>query len=195
MRIGLIRHFKVEQALPSGWMTAADLQLWRTRYDSARVVPVPVNLGAGTWTVCMSSDLDRAIATAKAAYQGEIEVTPRLREPEFAQFQTGRLRLPVWLWRWVLRFCWLTGHPSQRQCRDDFRSRVSGIADLLDGRSEDILVISHAGMMAYLSAALTKRGYVGPKLRMPEHARLYVYEKTPNEANQALYPTPAAGRA
>lgn len=184
MRIGLIRHFRVEQPLPSGWMTAGGLHLWRTRYDSARVLPVPLDLGAEVWSACISSDLERAIATAKAAYAGGIEVTPLLREPELAEFRTRRLRLPIWLWRWVLRLSWMTGHRSQRQCRDDFRLRVSAMADALERRDGNTLVVSHAGMMAYLSAELTKRGYAGPKLQVPEHARLYVYEKSPNQVNQ-----------
>lgn len=189
MRIGLIRHFPVEQPLPSGWITAAELQQWRTRYDAANVIPTPIDLASGSWSACLSSDLDRAIVTAKAAYAGEIEITPLLREPELALFRTGGLRLPVWLWRWVLRFSWMMGHRSQRQCRDDFRSRVSALADALENREGDTLVVSHAGMMAYLSAVLTQRGYSGPKLRVARHAQLYVYEK-----NHQLVDTDGAKR-
>jgi broad specificity phosphatase PhoE len=177
MRIGLIRHFPVEQPLPSGWMTAEELQQWRTSYDSAKIIPKPLDLTSGNWSACLSSDLDRAIVTAKAAYAGEVEITPLLREPELALFRTGRLRLPVWVWRWVLRFSWMMGHRSQRRCRDEFRSRVSAVADALERREGDTLVVSHAGMMAYLSAVLTQRGYSGPKLRVARHAHLYVYEK------------------
>ena len=43
----------------------------------------------------------------------------------------------------------------------------------------DTLVVSHAGMMAYLSADLRRRGYSGPKLRIAKHATLYTYEKNP----------------
>ena len=191
MRIGLIRHFLVEQPLPRGWVTAAELHQWMTRYDAARVIPATIDLGFAGWSACMSSNLERAIVTAKAAYRGEIEITPLLREPELAQFRTGALRLPVWAWRWVLRFSWMTGHRSQRQSRDDFQSRVSALADALESREEDTLVVSHAGMMAYLSAALTKRGFVGPKLRVAQHARLYVYERLPKSAGQT--PPPRRG--
>ncbi len=51
------------------------------------------------------------------------------------------------------------------------------VADLLEARKENVLVVSHAGMMMYLSKELARRGFVGPKVRMPENARLYVYEK------------------
>ena len=177
MRIGLIRHFKVEEGLPSGWNTAMELHEWRSRYDNSQVLRVPLDLGTGVWNACLSSDLERAVITAKAAYPGEIEFTPLLREAEFAPFQTGGLKLPTWLWRQVLRVAWMGGHKSQRACRDEFRSRVMAVADLLEARKENVLVVSHAGMMMYLSKELARRGFVGPKVRMPENARLYVYEK------------------
>jgi broad specificity phosphatase PhoE len=177
VRIGLIRHFLVEQPLPTGWMTAADLHEWRMRYDSARVISSPIELGSVKWEACVSSDLERATATARAAFDGEIEITSLLREPELGSFRTGNLRLPIWLWRASLRYCWLTGHRSQRPCRDVFHSRVNTMADSLERRRENTLVVSHAGMMAYLSTALRKRGYAGPKLRIARHAQLYVYEK------------------
>lgn len=40
MRVGLVRHLKVTQPFPTGWVTARDLQDWRLRYDAAPV---------GTW--------------------------------------------------------------------------------------------------------------------------------------------------
>jgi broad specificity phosphatase PhoE len=179
MRIGLIRHFPVEQALPSGWKTAAELSAWRVQYDLSPTIPGPLDLGSHPWSDCLSSDLERTAVTAKAAFAGTIEFTPLLREPEIAEFQTGGLRLPIGAWRWMLRLAWMTGHRSQRTSRNEFRTRVSVIADMLEKRDADILVVSHAGMMAYLSAELRARGYTGPTLRIPKHARLYVYEKKP----------------
>lgn len=61
--------------------------------------------------------------------------------------------------------------------RDEFRSRVMAVADRLEALKENVLVVSHAGMMIYLTKELALRGFIGPKLRMPENARLYVYEK------------------
>ena len=176
MRIGLVRHFPVEQALPSGWKTAAELHTWRQDYDASPAIVGQTELGSLVWDECLSSDLERAVVTATAIFSGPVEKTPLLREPELAQFQTGKLRLPVWLWRWMLRISWMSGHRSQRACRDDFRRRVIAVADLLERKSGNILVVSHAGMMAYLSAELRRRGFVGPKLRIAKHATLYVYE-------------------
>ena len=177
MRIGLIRHFPVELKLPSGWRTSADLQEWRERYDVAGILVGECDLGGVEWPACISSDLPRASATARAVFRGEVEQTPLLREPLFAGFKTGDFRLPVWAWLWVVRLSWMTGHRSQRACRDEFRQRVLAVADRLSGLSQDTLVVSHAGMMAYLSAELRRRGFVGPKLGIAKHATTYIYER------------------
>jgi len=179
MRIGLVRHFPVEQQFPGGWKTASELQQWRQQYDASPIISGPANLGSYKWPKCMSSDVERAIVTAKALFEGPVEQTMLLREPDFATFGTGGLRLPVGLWRWVLRLAWATGHKSQRTCRDDFRRRVKSAADLLESRATDILVVSHAGMMAYLSEEIRRRGFTGPKLRIAQHAKLYLYERNP----------------
>lgn len=175
-RIGLVRHFPVQHPLPRGWKTAADLHRWRTEYDASPTIPEPLELGVRPWAACLCSDLARTVTTARAAFSGSLEVTPLLREPELAEFRTGNLRLPVWVWRWVLRLAWLTGHRSQRAGRDEFKGRVQRVADLLVSRGSSVLVVSHAGMMAYLSAELKRRGYEGPNLRLPKPARLYVFE-------------------
>jgi broad specificity phosphatase PhoE len=177
MRIGLLRHFPVTQQLPTGWKTAADLQAWIERYDLAETPVGEFDLGGVEWRACIASDMPRTRITAGAVFVGEVGHTELLREAQFAPFKTGGLRLPVWVWKWMLRLTWMTGHSSQRACRDEFRQRVLAVADRLSAIDRDILVVSHAGMMAYLSAELRRRGFVGPKLRIAKHARVYVYEK------------------
>lgn len=175
MRVGLVRHFKVSEPLPSGWMTSDELQEWRARYDLAEVCPIPVAQEGANWHRCYASDLDRAHKTAQALYSGEILATPELREAEFGSFRTGRLRLPVLVWRWALRLAWMTGHSSQRQFRDDFLSRVRSVADLIESHEGDLLIVSHAGMMLYLRKELLRRGFCGPKFGIADHANIYIY--------------------
>ncbi len=177
MRIGLLRHFPVTRDLPTGWLTADDLHIWRSDYERADVVPGDFDLGGVDWQACISSDIARARETARIVYPGNIEHTPLLREPNLGHFNTGGLRLPAGVWRWVLRFAWLTGHRSQRACRDEFRQRVLTIANRLDAAQQDTLVVSHAGQMAYLSHELRRRGFTGPKLRIAKHATVYIYDK------------------
>jgi broad specificity phosphatase PhoE len=134
-------------------------------------------LGGIDWQVCLASDMQRTRITAEAVFRGDIEHTDLLREAEFAPFRTGNLRLPIWAWIWMLRLTWLTGHRSQRAARDDLRRRVAAVADRLCAMQQDTLVVSHAGTMAYLSAELRRRGFVGPKLRIAKHATAYIYAK------------------
>jgi broad specificity phosphatase PhoE len=98
-----------------------------------------------------------------------------LREPQIAQFNTGKLRLPILAWQILLRLSWLTGHHSQREYRDEFRQRVLNVAERLSASTQDMLVVSHAGMMAYLGMELRRRGFAGPKLRVAEHGIIYTY--------------------
>ncbi len=177
MRIGLVRHFPVEQQFPRGWNTAAELHAWRERYDASPAIVGPADAGTIQWGRCIASDLERAVVTARAVFAGPVEQLPLLREAEFAQFRTGRLRLPMWAWRWALRLAWATGHRSQREARDAFRRRVTEAADYLEAVACDVLVVSHAGLMAYLSAELRHRGFAGPRLRVASHATLYLYQR------------------
>ena len=177
MRVGLVRHFPVSEPMPSGWVTAAELHTWRKRYDAAEAHPTGVTLDSTRWWRCYSSDMTRAYVTAQTLYSGEIVQTPLLREADMAEFRTGQLRLPVSVWRQVLRFTWMTGHGSQRAVRDDFKLRVQAVADLAESGEGDVLLFSHAGLLAYLRVELVRRGFRGPKFRIAEHARLYVFER------------------
>jgi len=72
---------------------------------------------------------------------------------------------------------WLTGHQSQRPARDDLHRRVRAIVDQLEAEPGDTLVVSHAGVMFFLRKELARRGFRGPRFRLAEHARLYVFER------------------
>jgi hypothetical protein len=177
VRIGLMRHFQVEEPLPTGWRTAAQLHEWRQRYDDSEPRVRPLEAGTVAWQKCLSSDMRRAFITAQKAYAGTITQTPLLREAEFHPFRTGGLRLPIRVWHWILRAAWLTAHSSQRTVRDDFRKRVQAVADLLHHEESDTLVVSHAVMMMYLRKELVRRGFRGPEFKIADHARVYVYER------------------
>jgi broad specificity phosphatase PhoE len=176
-RIGLIRHFPVKLDFPSGWRTSAELMAWLEEYDRADVNIIKPDLGGIAWQKCISSDLPRAYTTATTIFSGPVERTPLLREIRFARFQTGQLRLPVWLWKRILEIAWLTGHRTQRPNRDELLERVRKVADRLEEADTDTLVASHAGIMAYLSAELRRRGLKGPRLKIARHATVHVYSR------------------
>jgi len=158
-------------------MTEPELVAWRQRYDVAEVVPGKFELGGIPWASCISSDLSRAAATAAHVFSGPISYTALLREPGLGRLKMGGLRLPVTVWKWIFRMAWAIGHSSQMAPRSEFRSRVSAVADQLDERTEDTLVVCHAVMMLFLSEELKRRGFTGPKLGVAKHAVTYVYER------------------
>lgn len=177
VRIGLIRHFKVQKDMPHGWMTAGYLVDWLREYNTTDVIVSPVDLGERPWAQCFSSDLKRAHVTAQAIYPGPIVAMPQLREADVLPFNTGNLKLPYWMWRLMLRLAWATSHKSQQATRDDFLQRMLEAAEMLASQEKDTLVVCHAGMMYFLRKELLKRGFTGPKFKMAENARLYVFEK------------------
>jgi len=177
MRIGLIRHFPVNHAMLRGWFTASELHQWRKLYDAAEPQLGIVDVQPESWPQCWASDTRRTLMTAQKVYSGSVQATHLLREPDIAEFQTGNLRLPYWAWRLVLHMAWLSGHSSQRRMRDDFFQRIQTIIKRLESEQQDTLLVSHAGIMMYLRAALLKHGYSGPKFKFAACGQLYVFEK------------------
>lgn len=177
MRLGLFRHFPVREGYPRGWCTSVELEAWRVRYDASAVDAGDFDLGGVSWERCVCSPLFRARETAARVFQGPVEVLEELKEAEFRAFGTGRLRLPAMGWRLLMQAAWRAGHPSQREFRDAFHQRVRRAADRLEHGASSTLVVSHAGLMLYLSRELRRRGFRGPRLGLAEHARVYVYER------------------
>ncbi len=177
MRIGLVRHFKVQEPIPSGWVTSAHLVKWREAYEIADVEVAEVDLRGYEWPQCWASDAPRAQTTAKAAYSGPITTFHELREAEVLPFQTGNVPLPFPVWHLLLRLSLATGHSSQRSARDSFINRIREMTDKLVAQTMDTLVVSHAGVMYFMRKELLRRGFKGPKFKVAKHGHLYVFEK------------------
>jgi broad specificity phosphatase PhoE len=177
VRIGLLRHFEVEKPMPSRWITSQELAQWREEYDRAGVIPGDVELGGIRWNRCLSSDLKRAYLTAEAVFTGPIQRMKELREAQTSQFRTGQLKLPMGGWRWLLRLAWATSHPSQRTAKEDLMARVRYVVGEIVSRvEENTLIVSHAVIMVFLRKELLRLGFTGPKFRLAQSGRLYVFE-------------------
>jgi broad specificity phosphatase PhoE len=178
VKIGLVRHFKVKSEQPARWITAQEIHQWLQDYDCAEIEMSIGDLGSHSFSRCFSSNCTRAVRTAEALYPGRIEQTQLLREPNIRCFQTGSLKLPYAGWRWVLRLAWLTSHRSQLEAKQGFLQNIRTFASTLSGQTgPDTLIVSHAGVMIFLRKELLKQGFRGPKFTIPEHGRLYLFEK------------------
>ena len=178
-RIGLIRHFEVKKSFPSGWLSWEDLIKWREEDELSEVHAGEIDLGGIHWRHCFSSDMPRAYLTAQSVFPGGgISQLPELREPHVGNFRTGKLRLPYFLWKQLLRIAWMSSHSSQRAAKEAFMAKIRHIvAEVVLKAQEDTLIVSHAGVMMFLRKELVKLGYAGPGFKIAQNGRLYVFER------------------
>lgn len=175
MRIGLVRHFKVKKGLPERTLISQiELIQWFEEYDVADLEDGEVYLGDNIWKKCFTSDLPRAIKTAEKIYNGNIVAMKELRELQPHIPSKRKIKLPFLLWAILIRCGFLT----PRKYINDYERRVETVLDeILSQSDEDILIVSHGALMIYMRKELLKRGFKGPKFKIPDNGKLYVFEK------------------
>ncbi len=176
MKIGLVRHFKVKKEYPKGRRFSADeVTQWFQEYDLADIEMGSTDLGGTQWHRCFSSDMSRARRTAEHIYDGTVHAKSELREIPSPKFKT-KLKFPFLGWAILIRFSWL----FSRQTRSDIKNAEKRIAKILDeimsSGEENVLIVSHAALMIYIRKELIRRGFKGPKLKIPKNGILHVYE-------------------
>lgn len=177
MRIGLLRHFKVN-CPHKNLMTSKEFREWSEKYEGARVIKKNVDMYGIKWDVCYVSDLSRAITTAKEVYSGNIKIDKLLREVDNAPFiHTERIRLPFEVWHICGRLAWLFKSKSQPETIEDTKKRIKKFLDRIDWSKENILIVFHGFMLYNLQKELRKRGFQGDKLRVVKNGVLYEYAR------------------
>jgi broad specificity phosphatase PhoE len=177
MNIGLVRHFKVD-CKPKMFMTSYDFEKWAKDYDNSHVIENKFEIGNIKWNKCFSSDLSRAVITAKSIFEGEIEKSELLREVPISPIFKRNLKLPYAFWCVSGRLAWLFNHKSQIQTKKDTKDRVNKFLDILINYGEsDVLIVCHGFYMNTLQSELKKRGFYGQTVRKPRNGTLYLYKK------------------
>lgn len=179
MKIGLLRHFAVKKNFLKGSVKQSEVLKWFTEYDaSTDLEEFPVEL-KGDWEICYCSMLPRAITTAKAIYGDKLSPVAGFNEPSVDGMFKRDLKLPFLLWAMLIRFAILSNHKSQSDRKEVLQQRIeTALKPILEGTHQHVLIVSHAFVMSILSKILLKKGFSGKKLGRPEHAVLYVFEKS-----------------
>jgi broad specificity phosphatase PhoE len=178
MKIGLVRHFKVNHPYPMKRVERIELQQWLQGYDEADIEEKHIDLLGIEWTCCFVSDLPRALTTAKSIYNGELFVRSELREIPVSPFFKRGIKLSVKSHAVIMRLAWLCNHSSQTEKKAEVKRRVTTVVDeILAEKRENVLVVSHGALMIYLRKELLKRGFKGEKFTRAHNARVYLYEK------------------
>ncbi|CAH1190490.1 hypothetical protein PAECIP111892_00212 [Paenibacillus auburnensis] len=179
MRMGLVRHFKVEHIPVRGWITGEQFNRWVAEYDAASIRLTPFTDHTEHWDYCISSDLPRAVHTARHIYSGDIALSEQLREIGVAAVKLSGLKLPAACWMVIGRLLWLAGHPSQPESRRETTQRIISVLDKLEAepQGKNVLIITHGAFMKQLERELRRRSYSGQRMKHPRNGQLYVYEK------------------
>lgn len=177
MRIGVVRHFKVDYKAKR-MMSSSDFEEYVTSYDNSSVIENKIDLEYSQWNKCYSSDLKRAIITAKNIYDKELEITELLREVKMYPVKKLQLKIPSYLWSISSRIAWKLNHGSQLETITYTRKRAKEFLDKLDlNGDENILIVSHGFFLITLVNELKLLGFKGDIPRKMKNGYLYILEK------------------
>lgn len=175
MKIGLIRHFKVNLK-KNRFMTSKEYNQYMFEYDRSEVIPNEVVIDK-EWDKCYCSTLSRAMTTAKTVYDGEIITTDKLIEIPSAAWKDTNIRVPYILWTILNRIAWTRNHMSQPEGRKVTIKRINEIMDLiLKEKDKNILIVSHAGTLYEIQKILIGKGFRGDHFIKPRNGKLYIFK-------------------
>ena len=177
MRIGIVRHFKVNISMPRS-ADSEEFTLLVKKYSEAPVIANQVDLKNIEWKKCYASTMSRAITTAEAIFKGEILKYDHIREVDVGPIFNTKRKFPVMVWDVLGRIGWLLNHKSQPEKRRDTRNKVKEFVDMIiKEEEENILVVCHGFLMISLQRELKRRGFKGKHTTKAENGTLYLYEK------------------
>lgn len=176
MKIGLVRHFKVD-IKRKRFMTAKEYNRYMFDYDMSGILENEIVIDK-EWDKCYCSSLSRAIITAKTIYHGEIIITDKLVEIPTAAWISLSIPMPYHFWAVLGRLAWIRNHISQPERRTLTLKRINEIIDIiLEEKNKNILIVSHAGTLYEIQKILRKRGFRGERFFKAKNGRLYTMEK------------------
>lgn len=178
MRIGLVRHFKVDLKRRS-FMTSKEYNEHMFNYDRAGVIPNELVVDK-YWERCYCSSMERAKITARTIYHGEIITTDKLVEIPTAAWINLRFKMPYHFWAIFARFAWIRHHITQPESRSSTIKRLNEIVDIIlkeNDYKSNILIVSHAGALYEIKRILRKKGFRGKGFLTAKNGELYIYDK------------------
>ncbi len=181
MRIGLLRHFKVN-CPHKKLMTSKEFRKWSERYETSKVIKKHVEMYGIDWDICYVSDLPRAITTAKEVYSGNLIIDKLLREVDNAPFiHSEKICLPFEIWHVCGRLAWFFKSKSQPETVVGTRKRINAFLDRIDWSKENVLIVFHGFMLFNFQRELRKRGFSGERVKIVKNGVLYQYIREKEE--------------
>lgn len=176
MKIGLVRHFKVD-CPHKGLYSGEQFDKWSYDYDYSEVFKKKVDLKGIDWEICYSSDLKRAIETAQYAYDGDIIMSPLLREVPANKFTNKNIKLPVDLWLLMARQSWKKSSDFQKETYQDTINRIDDIFTEIIKGNRNTLVFCHGFLILQIRKYLLSKGFKGDRILKAQNGKMYLFEK------------------
>lgn len=161
-------------------MNSLDYLTWIMVYDNADVIKKPIDLQGINWDRCYTSDMKRAVITAKEIYDGEIIKTHLLREVQIHPAVETNEKKSYNFWKTEGHKAWENGDNSQIESKEDARKRIKIFLDYIEKiekKDSNILLVFHIILMREFEKELKIRGYKGEFTEDPENGKLYIFEK------------------
>jgi broad specificity phosphatase PhoE len=178
MKIGLVRHFKVDAPHYSKPINSKEFAESQLVYHQSPIITHPVDLKGIHWQRCYCSTLPRAIKTASLIFKGETIYSDKLVEVEVSPAFHTKRKISFTLWVVLARLAWLFGHNSQIESKRDTNIRCKDIFNLLlSDEDNNILIVSHGFFLHEFAKYLKKNGFKGKIDFAPKNAKLYLFEK------------------
>ena len=177
MKIGLVRHFKVNHPFPGKrLLSKSEVIQWFAEYDTTVNLDYKtVDLSDISWQRCYSSPMIRTMKTANHIYNGEIVEITALKELDILHHLSDRLKLPFIIWGIMVRIKSL----SSNKDTDEFKNRIVNFLDNIMANNEnDVLIVSHWFVMRIIRKALIDRGLSGDNFKSNDYGTLYIYEES-----------------
>lgn len=149
-------------------------------YDNADVIKNPVDLTRIKWDRCYTSDMKRAVITAREIYSGEIIKTHLLREVQIHPAIDTKEKKSYRFWIDEGNRAWDEGDSSQLESKEASIKRIRIFLDYLEeveDKDANILLVFHIILMREFEKELKRRGYKGDFTEDPENGKLYIFEK------------------
>src|SRR5687767_2385775 len=142
MRIGLVRHFKVNQAFPEKrLLTKSDVINWFADYDSTPEIEYKkVDLSNIQWKYCYSSPMLRAINTANYIFDGQITEIPELKELDILHRLSDKWKLPFLAWGLIVRIKSFSPNKDTAAFKNEI---IAFVDKIIAGNESDVLIVSH----------------------------------------------------
>ena len=171
--ITLIRHGKVQLDEQRRWRTIEVRDLVACYNRSPIKPPRQKATEPHQGTVILCSDLPRSQESATLLF-GRFDRSDALfREGEMPDLPAFPFAFPASLILATSRILWQLGRSDNCESFDDFRSRCETAADFLIDQHErtdaPVILVGHATLNHFLSKALRRRGWTGPRIPSTRH--------------------------